>query len=176
MLIKLFLLVENYFSQNMINMEQKKFIQKRFKELIRENNNQFSYNTIFDEDEIIITAFDGDKKIGYLTMDLLFDAYEYEFEDVIDEDSFYNLYPDSEIIKLSHLTVDDNYLNTGVGTQLVKNGINLMKNKGYKQFYLNASPMGFNGLRLPDLVNFYKKFGFKELLNQGNNVLMGMVF
>jgi hypothetical protein len=26
------------------------------------------------------------------------------------------------------------------------------------------------------LVKFYKKFGFKVLLNQGHNVLMGLVF
>ena len=52
----------------------------------------------------------------------------------------------------------------------------LMKNNGYNQFYLNASPMGFKGLSTMDLVDFYKKFGFKELLNQGHNVLMGVVF
>ena len=51
-----------------------------------------------------------------------------------------------------------------------------MKKNGYNQFYLNASPMGFKGLGTMDLVEFYKKFGFKELLNQGHNVLMGVVF
>ena len=52
----------------------------------------------------------------------------------------------------------------------------LMKGNGYNQFYLNASPIGFKGLGAMDLVYFYKKFGFKELLNQGHNVLMGVVF
>ena len=36
--------------------------------------------------------------------------------------------------------------------------------------------MGFKGLGTMDLVDFYKKFGFKELLNQGHNFLMGVVF
>jgi hypothetical protein len=58
----------------------------------------------------------------------------------------------------------------------MKRGIGLMKKNGYKQFYLNASPMGFKGFGTIDLVDFYKKFGFKELLNQGHNVLMCVNF
>lgn len=77
---------------------------------------------------------------------------------------------------LKCIDVDDNYKNYGIGSQLMKRGIELMKKNGYNQFYLNASPMGFKGLGTMDLVEFYKKFGFKELLNQGHNVLMGVVF
>jgi hypothetical protein len=41
-----------------------------------------------------------------------------------------------------------------------------------KPIYLNASPMGFSGLNLEDLTNFYKKFGFSVFKKQGNNNLM----
>ena len=47
-----------------------------------------------------------------------------------------------------------------------------IKEMGYHQIYLNASPMGFEGLNITDLVWFYKGFGFKEILNQGHNVQM----
>ncbi len=102
-------------------------------------------------------------------MEILFDAYQYEFDDVFDEDTFEELYPNSEIVKIEHIEIDDNYKNSGIGSEL-------MKKNGYNQFYLNASPMGIKGLGTMDLVDFYKKFGFKELLNQGHNVLMGVVF
>lgn len=127
-----------------------------------------------DEDRITITAHINNNKVGSLSMEILFDAYQYEFEDVFDEDTFDELYPDSEIVKIEHIEVDDNYKNSGIGSQLMGRGMKLMKKNGYNQFYLNASPIGFTGLRTMDLVDFYKKFGFKELLNQGHNVLMGM--
>ena len=40
--------------------------------------------------------------------------------------------------------------------------------------YLNASPMGFDGLSLEDLTGFYEKFGFKVIKEQGGNNLMGI--
>jgi len=46
------------------------------------------------------------------------------------------------------------------------------KKSRYKEIYLNASPMGFKGLQLDDLVKFYEHFGFKEILHQGHNVQM----
>jgi hypothetical protein len=38
--------------------------------------------------------------------------------------------------------------------------------------YLNASPMGTQGLNLNDLSGFYKSFGFEETLHQGGNIQM----
>jgi GNAT superfamily N-acetyltransferase len=137
------------------------------------NKTNIKYKKSVNEDDITITAYINNKKVGELSMELLFDAYDYEFDDVFDEDTFYNLYPDNEIVKISHLQVEDEYKKLGIGSELIKRGIELMKKQGYNQFYLNASPMGFKGLDTNNLVTFYKKFGFKELLNQGHNVLMG---
>jgi GNAT superfamily N-acetyltransferase len=105
----------------------------------------------------------------------LYDSYTYEFDDVFDEDTFNKLYPDDTIIKIEHLEIYDNYKNNVIGFKLMKYGMDYMKNQGYKQFYLNASPIGSTGLNTTDLVEFYKKFGFKILKNQGHNVLMGTV-
>jgi GNAT superfamily N-acetyltransferase len=149
---------------------------KSFKQFVNENVSNIKYRKSDDEDRTTITAFIDNKKVGSLSMEILFDAYQYEFDDVFDEDTFDEIYPDSEIVKIEHIEVDDNYKNYGIGSELMKRGMELMKGNGYNQFYLNASPMGFKGLGTMDLVEFYKKFGFKELLNQGHNVLMGVVF
>ncbi len=149
---------------------------KNFKQSINENVNNIIYKISVDEDNTEITAYINNEKIGTLSMDILFDAYSYEFEDVFDEDMFNELYPNNEIVKISYIQIIDEYKNLGIGSELMKRGLELMKKNGYNQFYLNASPMGFEGLGTTDLVNFYKKFGFRELLNQGHNVLMGVVF
>jgi GNAT superfamily N-acetyltransferase len=155
----------------------KKFVATTIEEYLNEKlNDIIYYKKTVDEDRTTITAYVNNKKVGLLSMEILFDAYRYEFEDVFDEYSFSELYPDSEIVKIEHIEVNDDYKNSGIGSQLMKRGMELMKKNGYNQFYLNASPMGFKGLNTMDLVDFYKKFGFKELINQGHNVLMGVVF
>jgi len=148
--------------------------------ILKENvlTDNITFKKFVDEDRTTLTAYNNNNnsKVGSLSMEILFDAYQYEFDDVFDEDTFDELYPDIEIVKIEHIEVDDNYKNFGVGSELMQRGMELMKKSGYNQFYLNASPMGFKGLGTMDLVEFYKKFGFKELLNQGHNVLMGVVF
>lgn len=142
---------------------------------IRENLNSINFNIKeVDEDNIEVNAILNGEKIGSLHIQLLFDIYNYEFDDVFDEDEFDKLYPDPEIVKIEYLEVDDDYKGMGIAKKLMDKGMSLMKQKGHKQFYLNASPMGFNGLSVVDLVEFYKKYGFKVLLNQGGNVLMGI--
>lgn len=147
-----------------------------FKQVVNENNSGVNYKNSTDEDRTTITAYINNEKVGALSMELLFNAYTYEFDDVFDEDTFEKIYPGDAIVKIEHIEVSDRYKGSGIGTELVKRGMGLMKKNGYNQFYLNASPMGFTGLDTNNLVNFYKKFGFKELLNQGHNVLMGVVF
>jgi GNAT superfamily N-acetyltransferase len=158
-----------------INTKLRKLIETTIREYLNESLTNITYKKEVDEDRTKIIAYNNKNKVGSLTMEILFDSYEYEFEDVFDEDLFYKIYPNDEIVKIEHLEVNDNYKNLGIGTELMKRGIALMKKNGYNQFYLNASPMGRSGLDIMDLVIFYKKFGFKELLNQGNNVLMGLI-
>ena len=154
----------------------KNIIKESIREHLNENLNNITFNKSVDEDRTTISAYINKQKVGSLSMEVLFDAYQHEFDDVFDEDTFEKLYPSSEIVKIENISVDDNYKNSGIGSELMKRGMELMKKNGYNQFYLNASPMGFKGLGTMDLVNFYKKFGFKELLNQGHNILMGVVF
>jgi len=138
--------------------------------------NQFKFKLSNDEDRTTITAYNINNKIGSVTSDILFDSYQYEFDDVFSEEEFDKIYPKDEIVKIEHIEIDDNLKNQGIATKLMGLIMNTMKKRGYTQFYLNASPMGFTGLRLNDLTEFYKKFGFKELKHQGNNVLMGVNF
>lgn len=143
---------------------------------LNESVNNIIYKKSIDEDRTYITAFIDDKKVGTLVMEILFNAYQYEFEDWLDENTFDELYPNNEIVKIEHIEIDDNYKSLGIGKELMKRGMEAMKRNGYNQFYLNASPMGSTGLGTKRLVEFYKKFGFEVLLNQGNNVLMGVTF
>jgi GNAT superfamily N-acetyltransferase len=144
---------------------------------VNEGFYNITYSKSVDEDRTKLTAYINNNEVGSLSMEILFDAYQYEFNDVFDdEEAFDETYPDSEIVKIEHIEVVDTHKNTGIGSELMNRGMELMKDSGYRQFYLNASPMGFRGLATMELVNFYKKFGFKEILNQGRNVIMGVVF
>ena len=151
-------------------------IRNSIRKYLTEQDDNITYYEDIDEDRVKIYAKLNNKNIGSISMEVLFDAYQYEFDDVFDEDSFYDIYPDDNIVKIEHIKVNDDYKNTGIGSELMRRGIGFMRKSGYNQFYLNASPMGFSGLNISDLVKFYKKFGFKVLLNQGHNVLMGLVF
>lgn len=138
-------------------------------------DNTISFKKDTDEDRITISAYIGDIKVGHIVSEVIFDAYSYEFEDILSEEEFDEFYPESTIVKIEYMDILNGYKNTGIGSKLMKYNMEEMIKDGYKQFYLNASPMGFDGLSLPDLVEFYKKFGFEELLDQGGNVIMGLV-
>lgn len=128
-----------------------------------------------DEDNVTITARINNNIIGKIVFEEMIDSYEYEFSDVFTYDEFYSIFKDDNITKIDYIDVNDNYKNKGIGTELMKIGLNYMKKRGDTQFYLNASPMGFSGLRLMDLVEFYKAFGFFEIKHQGGNILMAMI-
>ncbi len=151
---------------------------KDLKKILREEleNSNFINSIRFitkkeDEDRIKISAIYENEKIGYVVLELNQNAYWY-FEDDFSEDDYYKMFPNDEFIKIEHIEIDDYYKRSGVAKKLMSLAIKKSKQLGYEQIYLNASPMGFSGLKLNDLVEFYKKFGFKEILNQGNNVQM----
>ena len=145
------------------------------KESINEETvNQFKLSN--DEERTTITAYNINKKIGSVISEILFNSYQYDFDDVFSEEEFDEIYPKDVIVNIEHIEIDDDFKNQGIGTELMGLMMDTMKKRGYTQYYLNASPMGFAGLKLNDLVEFYKKFGFKELKHQGHNVLMGVNF
>lgn len=138
-------------------------------------SDEVEYKIETHEDGVKILAYYNNKKIGSVTSEILFEPYEYEFSEDMTEEEFYDIYSDDEIVKIEYLAVDDYYQGKGLATKLTNKLLDTMEQKGYKQYYLNASPMGFKGLPLEKLVKFYKKFGFRKFLDQGNNVLMYMI-
>ena len=100
----------------------------------------------------------------------------YEFlEDLTPEEfEVMNLDEDERIAKIEHIEVDIASRGQGVGGQLLSRAIDDARNMGVNFIYLNASPMGTDGLPLNDLTLFYEKYGFSVFKNQGNNNLMGM--
>ena len=85
------------------------------------------------------------------------------------------MFQSNEVFIIEWLEVpDDYYKGGGVGRALMNKAIETAKELGYSQIYLNANPIGSHGLNLVDLVKWYESFGFKTILNQGENVLMLM--
>lgn len=140
-----------------------------------ESFNDIEFNIDIDDEYTEIIASVGGDEIGKLVLCELIDSYSYEFDDVFDEDTFYELFPNDLIIKVEHIEIGNEYKSSGYGRKIMLYGLEYMKNKGYTQFYLNASPMGFDGLRTDELVEFYESVGFKVILDQGHNKLMSLI-
>lgn len=125
-----------------------------------------------DEDETTINAMYEGQRIGSLSMVAMQNAYWY-FEDYMSEDEYDKLFPDDNFMQIGYIKIyDKQYMGEGIAKKLMNIAITKAKKEGFTTIYLNASPMGDNGLKLNDLVGFYKKFGFKEIIHQGNNVQM----
>lgn len=123
-----------------------------------------------DEDGFGVKAIIDNKRVGYISGEEVYDAYSYDLDDVMSEEEFDELFGDDMLIKLSYLEVKNK--NQGIGSELVNRFMVSCHNKGYRKFYLNASPMGFGGLSLGDLILFYRKFGFEVVKHQGGNAIM----
>lgn len=149
-------------------------LRKFIRTILKEQEEKVSFSTKEDEDRIEMTLKKGEEKMGKIGMEILFEPYQYEFSDVFTEEQFEKIFPEPNIVKIEYLEVKDAYKGMGYGKLLMKKGLAKMKVKGYKQFYLNASPMGFSGLQLNDLVDFYESFGFRGIKYQGGNVLMAL--
>ena len=123
-----------------------------------------------DEEEERVTI--SIKGIGQVVLVETFP--EYEFIDDIDEDTLEELgVEEGDIIgKIEHLEIEDKYKGQGYAKLLMNKAIEVAKEKGLMPLYLNASPMGINGLDINDLTAFYESFGFEVFLEQGNNNLM----
>jgi GNAT superfamily N-acetyltransferase len=127
-----------------------------------EENDQLRFEEFVDEDRVVINGFIGRTNIGYVILEYRFNAYS-EFDGIMDEDDFYNLFPDGNFIEIETLLIKDEFKNKGYGKELLKKAIEYAKSNNQTRVYLNASPMGNTGLALPELVSFYKKFGFEVI-------------
>jgi predicted acetyltransferase len=137
-----------------------------------ENRNKDEIIRVVDEDRIKYIIKNNGVIMSELVTELLFDSYEYEFSDFMSEEKFDEYYPKEIVVKIDYIKTETDYLRNGAATKLMEYMLENMKENGYSQFFLNASPMGFD-IDTDSLVNFYKKFGFEILLDQGHNVLMG---
>lgn len=131
-------------------------------DLYEEMMNGFHFHEFEDEDRITIIAMVNKNTVGKIIIEHVFDGFR-EFEDVMDEDDYYDLFGDDDFYKIEHLEVYDEYKGKGYAKQLVGKAIELVKSRDGRTIYLNASPMGFTGLNLGNLVDFYKKFGFQVI-------------
>lgn len=134
---------------------------------------EYHINSDKESDEIKIEAFYRGDKIGDAIAKILFGDFYYEFDDVMSEDDTYELFPDDSLAKIEHVEVSKQYRGSGVAKEMMNRLLRELERQGFKQFYLNASPMGIDkGFNKPELVKFYQKFGFNTLLDQGGNTLM----
>jgi len=138
-----------------------------FEELIN-NDINFTYHEEDDGDRTVIIGYINGKEIGSIVITFEFDAY-WQFEDEMDEDSYLEIFPNDSFAKIETLEILDEYKGLGYAKHLMTEAIAYIKNKGEKVIYLNASPMGFKGLNIDNLVNFYKTFGFKTIVDKYRN-------
>ena len=146
----------------------------KFKEFIVEKVENIKYTIIplNEEDESIqVIAKHNNKQIGKLYMELETNMYWY-FEDDFTEDEYDEMFPDDELVNLQSVDVIDEYKNQGISRELINRGLEECKKLNIKRVYLNACPIGTRGLNLRRLLEYYKTFGFEEILDQSNNVQM----
>lgn len=100
----------------------------------------------------------------------------YEFVEDLTSEEFNQIGVDEDdfIAKIEHIEVNSNNRGQGYGTALMEEAMKELTRRNVNYIYLNASPMGFEGLSLGDLTKFYEKFGFKVIKEQGGNNLMGI--
>lgn len=123
-------------------------------------------------DEIVINALLKGEVVGTISATYLLDIYEYELSDDFSEEQACEMFPNNEAIKLNYLSVEEKERGKKIGVELFRRMMQYLEDQGHTHFYLNASPMGFGGAPLSKLVDIYKRFGFRVILDQGKNVLM----
>lgn len=116
------------------------------------------------EDHTYITAYNGDQIYGNVVINWISaGGYQHEFEGEMDEDEYYNLFPDDKYAKVEQIEVDTKFRGLGYAKELMHKAISIVVDKGFDRVYLNANPMGFGGLDVNELVLFYGKFGFSVI-------------
>ena len=133
---------------------------------------QTKFNYEEDEDNVSIEAHYNGKLIATLSMVQVMDGH-WKFEPEISDVEYMKLFPEDKFMEIDHLRVwDKTVRGEGIAKKLMQLGLKKGQELGYDTFYLNASPMGSDGLNHADLVGFYKSFGFETFLPQRNNSLM----
>lgn len=127
-------------------------------------NEETYFNIQQNEDRVEINLISNGNVVGNIILDFVMGGY-WEFEDEMSEDRYDEIFPDDKFVKIEHIEVKDEYKGRGFAKQLMNKAIEYAKKMGETVIYLNASPMGFSGLSINDLVGFYKSFGFKTIID-----------
>lgn len=127
-------------------------------------NEEIHFSLDQDEDRVKITAISNGNVVGSIILDFVIAGY-WEFEDEMTEDRYDEIFPDDRYAKIESIEVKDEYKKQGFAKILMQKGIEYSKKMGETVIYLNASPMGFKGLNISDLVGFYKSFGFEIIVD-----------
>lgn len=135
------------------------------------DNATFKVEKVNDDDYYITAEYNGDE-IGILIMYEVTNGY-WMFDGDLTEEEYSKIFPDDEFIDLNYLDIKDKVMRgEGIAKKLVSLAIEQAKKLGYSTMYLNASPMGPDGLNISDLVGFYESFGFNVFKHQGGNAMM----
>lgn len=126
---------------------------------------QFSYDT--DEDRTTISS-----PYGKVIVIETFPRYEFVEDLTPEEFETLGIDEDEMIAKIEHLEIDIASRGQGFGGKLLEKAIQEAHNMGVNFIYINACPMGIDGLSLNDLTIFYQKYGFRVFKEQGGNNLM----
>lgn len=151
---------------------------------------ELKFEVVEDEDRIIILLNNKKENIGKITLEIR-DIYyfnEYEIDGLIEEqgdtlkkNEIYHLENLSEklsdkqlIFYYESLNINKEFRRMGYRTKMMNFSVDLLKEKSKDMnnfSYINAFPsFEENRISLEKLSKFYKKFGFKTMLKQQNNI------
>jgi ribosomal protein S18 acetylase RimI-like enzyme len=117
-----------------------------------------------DDDNTYITAYNGAQIYGNIVINwVTAGGYRYQFENDMSEEEYDNQFPDDRFAKIEQIEVNEKFRSMGYAKELMDKGISTIVDRGFDRVYLNASPMGFGGLDVNQLVLFYGKFGFSVI-------------
>jgi GNAT superfamily N-acetyltransferase len=158
--------MKNIIKNNLKVISENKYIQESF-------INDIKFKLSKHDDEYTYEAIYNNEIIGNAHMDIIHNTQQY-FEGDFTESQIAQIFQEP-LFAIEWVEIpDDYYKGAGVGRALMNKILTKAKQSGHKQIYLNASPIGHNGLAINDLVNWYKTFGFEPILDQGHNVQMLM--
>lgn len=155
------------------------FISMKLKQLFEDvmSEPHIVYDT--KEDGVDIKALVNRKEVGSLQLKFKTDAME-EFKSLIEDPDLdfeatdiKKIFPNNRFAEIDYLVVHDEHYGMGYGKLLMQSALNYARSKGETVAYLNAAPLGQNTpMGVQELVEFYKKFGFQVILDDGHNVEM----
>lgn len=140
--------------------------------------NKIKYKSLYEDGELNISANKGKEEVGHLVINE-----DYELEDYLSpykrdlpKDVYDEISGHDRGIKVEYLEVNPEAQHQGIGFSLMLKGLEESKKifGGDTPAYINASPMGIPGkiISLNDLINFYSKFGFKEIIRYEDDALL----